>query len=212
MYQYICIPFPQFKKKKPLKTRPPQKKERNLPTTKNHQFSVENSWKIPGNLPRLEPWNPPTQIASMDRWVNRQGRLTCVGFYSQGLNHFSSLFFFTWKNMKQKKTSTRFFLPFFDFLCLLQVVFRFFSWLSSFPRSPPQRPLLEGYPPAFFTGFRERKHQKEKNKTRFISIHHILVGGLNPAIRKVCSSNWIASPGRGENRKHLKPPASIDLI
>lgn len=157
---FVRIPSPKIKKK-PLKTRPPQKKERNLPTTKNQQFSVENSWKIQGNLPRLEPWNPPTQIASMDRWVNRQGRLTCVGFYSQGLNHFSSFFFYM-KKHETKKTSTRFFLPFFDFLCLLQVVFRFFSWLSSFPRSPPQRPLLEGYPPAFFTGFRERKHQKEQ--------------------------------------------------
>lgn len=124
MYQYICIPFPQIKKK-PLKTRPPQKKERNLPTTKNHQFSVENSWKIQGNLPRLEPWNPPTQIASMDRWVNRQGRLTCVGFYSQGLNHFSSIFFLHEKTWNKKNIYT-FFLAFLWFSLSITGRFSFF--------------------------------------------------------------------------------------
>ena len=30
-------------------------------------------------------------------------------------------------------------------------------------------------------------------------------------IWKICSSNWIISPGRGENKKYLKPPPSYPL-
>ena len=154
---FVYLPL-KFKKTSENAASPKEGKES---PTKNHQFSVENSWKIQGNLPRLEPWNPPTQIASMDRWVNRQGRLTCVGFYSQGLNHFSSFFFLHEKTWNKKNIYT-FFLAFLWFSLSITGRFSFFSWLSSFPRSPPQRPLLEGYPPAFFTGFRERKHQKEQ--------------------------------------------------
>ena len=33
---------------------------------------------------------------------------------------------------------------------------------------------------------------------------------LNQPIPKICSSNWIISLGRGENKKHLKPPPSYD--
>ena len=33
-----------------------------------------------------------------------------------------------------------------------------------------------------------------------------LVGGFNP-FEKICSSNWIISPSRGENQQYLKPPA-----
>lgn len=161
MYQYICIPSPKKKNLWKRSSSPKEGKE-----SPNHEkppiFSgkfVENSGK-PSKARALKSTNSNRLDDLRHRWT-RQGRLTCVGFYSQGLNHFSSFFFYM-KKHETKKTSTRFFLPFFDFLCLLQVVFRFFSWLSSFPRSPPQRPLLEGYPPAFFTGFRERKHQKEQ--------------------------------------------------
>ena len=39
-----------------------------------------------------------------------------------------------------------------------------------------------------------------------------LVGGFNPS-EKLCSSNWIISPGsRGENTKSLKPPPSFVMI
>ena len=34
-----------------------------------------------------------------------------------------------------------------------------------------------------------------------------LVGGFFPSHLKICSSNWIISPGRGENKKYLKPPS-----
>ena len=33
---------------------------------------------------------------------------------------------------------------------------------------------------------------------------------LNQPIWKICSSKWIISPGRGENKKYLKPPPSLD--
>ena len=36
---------------------------------------------------------------------------------------------------------------------------------------------------------------------------YILVGGFNPFEKY--QSNWIISPGRGENKKYLKPPPSI---
>ena len=32
---------------------------------------------------------------------------------------------------------------------------------------------------------------------------------LNQPIWKICSSNWIISPGRDENKKSLKPPPSL---
>ena len=35
-----------------------------------------------------------------------------------------------------------------------------------------------------------------------------LVGGFNQPIWKICSSNWIISPSRVENKKCLKPPPS----
>ena len=35
-----------------------------------------------------------------------------------------------------------------------------------------------------------------------------LVGGFNPSEKYL--SNWIISPGRGENKKYLKPPPSND--
>ena len=35
-----------------------------------------------------------------------------------------------------------------------------------------------------------------------------VVGGFFPPIWKICSSNWIISPGRGWNKKCLKPPPS----
>ena len=34
---------------------------------------------------------------------------------------------------------------------------------------------------------------------------------LNQPIWKICSSNWIISPGRGENKKYLKPPPSSTI-
>ena len=37
----------------------------------------------------------------------------------------------------------------------------------------------------------------------------ILVGGFNPFEKY--ESNWESSPGGGENKKYLKPPASIEL-
>ena len=40
----------------------------------------------------------------------------------------------------------------------------------------------------------------------------ILVGGFFPPIWKICSSNWIISSGRGENKKYLKPPPSIYMV
>ncbi len=38
---------------------------------------------------------------------------------------------------------------------------------------------------------------------------YLLVGGFNP-IEKY-QSNWIISPGRGENKKCVKPPPSLPL-
>ena len=38
---------------------------------------------------------------------------------------------------------------------------------------------------------------------------HLLVGRLNQPTWKICSSNCIISPGRGENWKYLKPPSSL---
>ena len=38
----------------------------------------------------------------------------------------------------------------------------------------------------------------------------LLVGGFNPSEKY--QSNWIISPGRGENKKHLKPPNSLELL
>ena len=34
---------------------------------------------------------------------------------------------------------------------------------------------------------------------------------LNQPIQNICSSNWIVSPGRGENKKSLKPPPSANF-
>ena len=34
---------------------------------------------------------------------------------------------------------------------------------------------------------------------------------LNQPIWKICSSNWISSPSRGEKKQYLKPPPSFDL-
>ena len=34
---------------------------------------------------------------------------------------------------------------------------------------------------------------------------------VEPPIGKICSSNWIISPSRGENKKYLKPPLSFNL-
>ena len=39
------------------------------------------------------------------------------------------------------------------------------------------------------------------------SVNHILVGSFNPSEKY--SSNWMISPGRGKNKKCLKPPPSI---
>ena len=36
-----------------------------------------------------------------------------------------------------------------------------------------------------------------------------LVGGFNPVEKY--ESNWIIAPGKGENKKHLKPPSSNHL-
>ena len=33
-----------------------------------------------------------------------------------------------------------------------------------------------------------------------------LVGGWTDPFKKICSSKWESSPGRGENEKYLKPP------
>ena len=38
-----------------------------------------------------------------------------------------------------------------------------------------------------------------------------IVGGFFPPIWKICSSNWIISPSRGENKKCLKPPSSYQI-
>ena len=38
--------------------------------------------------------------------------------------------------------------------------------------------------------------------------HASLVGGFNQPLWKICSSNWIISPNRDENKKYLKPPSS----
>ena len=35
--------------------------------------------------------------------------------------------------------------------------------------------------------------------------YNLPVGGFNP-FEKICSSNWIISPGKGEHKKSLKPP------
>ena len=38
-----------------------------------------------------------------------------------------------------------------------------------------------------------------------------LVGGFSPTHLKHIKSNWIISPGKGENKKCLKPPPRSDL-
>ena len=43
------------------------------------------------------------------------------------------------------------------------------------------------------------------------SASEFLVGGFFPPIWKICSSNWIISPGRGETKKCLKPPSRFAL-
>ena len=35
---------------------------------------------------------------------------------------------------------------------------------------------------------------------------------LNQPIWKICSSNWIISPSRGEDKKYLKPPFSLQYL
>ena len=42
-------------------------------------------------------------------------------------------------------------------------------------------------------------------------INRLLVGGFNPS-EKICSSNWIISPGRDEDKKYLKPPPRLGWI
>ena len=39
--------------------------------------------------------------------------------------------------------------------------------------------------------------------------NHLLAGGWTNPTWKICSSNWIISPGRGENKKYVKPPPSL---
>ena len=39
----------------------------------------------------------------------------------------------------------------------------------------------------------------------------LLVGGFDPFVWNICSSNWIISPNRGENRKYLKPPPRLTI-
>ena len=55
-------------------------------------------------------------------------------------------------------------------------------------------------------------YTKSTTRGPIISFFDFQLGGtslrLNQPIWKICSSNWIISPGRGENKKHLKPPPS----
>ena len=53
---------------------------------------------------------------------------------------------------------------------------------------------ISGWSCRLFWGFTTRGRQK-----------------VEPPISKICSSNWIISPGRGENKKYLKPPPSYEL-
>jgi len=41
-------------------------------------------------------------------------------------------------------------------------------------------------------------------------INPYLVGGFNP-VKKYWRSNWIIWPGKGENKRYLKPPSKYDL-
>lgn len=39
----------------------------------------------------------------------------------------------------------------------------------------------------------------------------LLVVFCHPVLKNVCKSSWIISPGRGENKKELKPPPGVTL-
>ena len=49
-----------------------------------------------------------------------------------------------------------------------------------------------------------------QNITQHFQNITLLVGGFNPSEKYL--SNWIMLPGRGENRKHLKPPPRLRFI
>ena len=54
---------------------------------------------------------------------------------------------------------------------------------------------------------------KQNRKLREVDVFWgkcLLVGGFNPFEK--CYSNWIISPARGENKKHLKPPPSLVIL
>ena len=44
----------------------------------------------------------------------------------------------------------------------------------------------------------------------FLSIKVYLVGGFNPFEKY--KSNWVISPGRGENKNYVKPPSRYIYI
>jgi len=53
-------------------------------------------------------------------------------------------------------------------------------------------------------------NREKTNKTRNKHKNNKLLGGFNPFEKY--KSNWLISPGRGENNKYLKPPSSKGFL
>ena len=82
------------------------------------------------------------------------------------------------------------------------------SFCPDFPVKRPYKFQLAGF---FFWGKLAFLNEPRKKKTPTPTFHHTgLVGGFNPFEKY--KSNWIISPGRGENKKHVKPPPSGCLV